>query len=273
MIYTLKHLYYALRSSESEIKNVIENIDSYYRYLQRPKKKYGSNQTEKGSVKYRQLYPSRGKLKRIQQQFNFFLQQNIDFPEYAYGSIHGRNNILNAAIHRNNKHFFSVDMKNFFSYINHHQVFEMFRRNNFSPDVSHILTKLTTYKGGLPQGAPTSPIIANLVFVETGIKLLEIANRNKLTFTSYLDDLEFSSQQDFKFLIPEILLEIKRGGFYINHKKVSYKSINPEITGLFIDRNAQLIVNSIISNRAKENPFTKQYVKRVRTVSKEIQRN
>jgi hypothetical protein len=73
-----------------------------------------------------------------------------------------------------------ADMKNFFPYISHHQVFEVFRRNDFSPDVSHILTKLTTYKEGLPQGAPTSPIIANLVFIQTGIKLLEIANRNNL---------------------------------------------------------------------------------------------
>ena len=62
--------------------------------------------------------------------------------------------------------------------------------------------------------------------------------------------------------------KIKQGGFYINHKKISYGQKFPEITGLFIDNNASLTVNSTIKERAKGNPFTMQYLERVRSSSR-----
>jgi len=167
MINTLKHLSYILGSSAKELLYIIANIDQYYYNHQLPKKKYGEDQRdEKGNIKLRNLCISRYPLKRIQKRIHSFLLQ-IKLPEYAYGSIIGKNNILNARQHINNKYFFSADLKDFFPNITHHQVFRMFMKNNFSPPVSRILTQLTTYKGGLPQGPPSSPIIANLVFVKT----------------------------------------------------------------------------------------------------------
>lgn len=268
MIHTLKYLHYVLKSSDEEIYTILNNIDDFYYYLRTPKKKYGEYQQEKGKIRYRELYPSKGSLKEIQEKLNSFLQKKIDMPDYVYGSTKGRNNILNALAHRHNKYFFSIDMKNFFPYITHHQVFKTFRQFNFSPTVAHTITKLVTFKGSLPQGTPTSPVIANLVFAQTGSKLVTLAKQHNLAFTSFLDDLEFSSKTDFKFLLPEILEEIKLGGFYINHKKVSYKQKLPEITGLLIDSDSNLTVNSIITQRAKSNPFTMEYVRRVKLASK-----
>ncbi|MFT3936983.1 MAG: reverse transcriptase family protein [Chitinophagaceae bacterium] len=267
MVYTLKHLYYILRSSQQEIDAVIKEIDSYYYYSEKPKKKYGNNQQEGGVVKYRKLYPSYGQLKKLQRRLNSFLYQHIEFPDYAYGSVRGKNNILNALAHRHNKYFFSVDIKDFFLNINHHMVFKMYRDHDFSPTVSHILTKLTTFKGALQQGPPTSPIIANLVFIRTGLQLQQLAAIHNVTFTAYLDDSVFSSKENFEFLVPEILKLIKKDRFYVNNKKISYKKITSEVTGIFIDKNGMLKVNSIINERAKTNSFTKQYVKRVRMAS------
>ncbi|MEP7377794.1 MAG: reverse transcriptase family protein [Chitinophagaceae bacterium] len=261
MINKPKHLYYALRSSKKELQSLTENIDSYYYYFKKAKRKYGDNQQDNGVIRYRDLYPSLGRLKQIQQRVNIFLQQ-IKLPEYVYGSVKGRNNIHNALAHLGNKYFLAVDLKNFFPNINHHQVFQMFRYYNFSPTVSHILTKLTTYKGRLPQGAPTSPVIANLVFTQIGLQLYEMADNNNITFTAFLDDLEFSSLCDFKNLIQEILQKIKSGGFYLHHKKISYKEKGPEVTGLLITDKG-LTVNSIIRKRAKINPFTMHYLTRV----------
>jgi RNA-directed DNA polymerase len=262
MVNKPKHLYYVLRSSKEELQNLTENIDSYYYYFKKAKRKYGNKQEDNGVIRYRDLYPSFGRLKQIQQRINIVLQQ-IKLPEYAYGSVKGKNNILNALAHMGNKYFLAVDLKNFFPNITHRQVFQMFRYYNFSPTASHILTKLTTRKGSLPQGAPTSPIIANLVFTQMGLQLDKMAKNNNITFTAFLDDLEFSSTSDFKNLIQEILQKIKSGGFYLHHKKISYKEKRPEVTGLLItDRG--LTVNSIIRNRAKINPFTMQYLTRVK---------
>lgn len=107
----------------------------------------------------------------------------------------------------------------------------MFRSFNFSPGVSRLLTQLTTYKGRLPQGSPTSSSIANLVFVKTGKNLDTFAKQYKLTFTSFIDDLSFSSPFDFKAKSNAILEMITRDGFKISHNKTNY-SRSPIVTGI-----------------------------------------
>jgi len=260
MINTIKHLCYLLRSSEQELSYLIKNIDRYYYDHRQPKKKYGEYQRdEKGNTRLRNLCISRYPLKRIQKRIHNLLLQ-IELPEYAYGSVIGKNNILNARQHINNKYFFSIDLKDFFPNINHRQVFQMFRQNNFSPTVSRILTQLTTYKGGLPQGPPSSPIIANLVFVETGRLLKERIKDHSITFTSFVDDLTFSSKNDFKFLTPDLIQIIKSNGFRINHKKVRYKVSAPEVTGAIIYAN-KLWPIARMKEKATENRYIAAYIK------------
>src|SRR4030095_9345868 len=138
MINTLKHLSYVLGFSEQKLSIIIDNIDQFYYSHKRPKIKYGELQRDnKKEIKYRKLCSSRYPLKTIQQRIHTLLLQ-IHLPEYAYGGVVGRNNILNARQHTNNKYFFSADLKDFFPNINHHQVFRMFRQNDFSPTVSRV---------------------------------------------------------------------------------------------------------------------------------------
>jgi RNA-directed DNA polymerase len=259
MINTLKHLSCVLGFSEQNLSFIIDNIDQYYYNHSKPKTKYGEFQRDKkGNVKYRKLCSCRYPLKTIQQRIHNFLLQ-IELPEYAYGGVPGRNNILNARQHRNNKYFFSADLKDFFPNINHRHVFRMFRQNNFSPTVSRVLTQLTTYKGCLQQGPPTSPIIANLVFVNTGNKLQEVIKDRSITFTSFYDDLSFSSKKDFKFITRNILEIVKSDGFYINHKKVSYKASRPEVTGTIIHKNKLLPIPKM-KEKAKKNSYLAAYI-------------
>jgi len=226
-----------LGSSERELLYIIKNIDHNYYHRRQPKKKYGEDQLDKkGRIKFRDLCISYYPLKRIQKRIHNLLLQ-IELPEYAYGSVIKKNNILNARQHINNRYFFSIDLKDFFPNITHNQVFRMFLQNNFSSTVSRILTQLTTYKGVLPQGPPSSPIIANLVFVETGRLLKEKIKDDSITFTSFMDDLTFSSKKDFKSLVPDLIEIIKANGFRINHKKIGYKVSKPEVTGAIIHAN------------------------------------
>lgn len=254
-----RHIALMLGLKRKELCHIIDNIDNYYYELRKPKTKYGEPQRDKKGVRYRDLLPSKELLKGVQQKFNFLLQR-IELPQYAYGSVKGANNFLNAAAHVGNKYFFLVDLKNFFPNITHNQVFKMFLRNSFFPAASSILTKLTTYRGGLPQGAPTSPVIANLVFAETGNKLGETIKDDKIIFTSYLDDLTFSSKSDFKPLTFKLLEILKNDKFYIHHKKIQYKTYKPEITGVIIYRNKLHAIPSM-KKRAEENQHIAAYVK------------
>jgi RNA-directed DNA polymerase len=261
MINTIKHLVYLLRTSKAELLYILNNIDKYYYDKKQPKIKYGQPQKDGEEILYRYLTPSRFPLKKIQQRINLLLQ-GIELPEYAYGGVRNSNNILNAKRHIENKYFFSADLKNFFPNITHHQVFRMFMHNKFSPTVARILTQLTTYRGGLPQGAPTSPIISNLVFVETGNKLFERTKHLYITVTTFYDDLTFSSKDDFKIIIPDLLEIIKTGKFFLHYKKLKYKTRQPEVTGVVIDKNKLWPVASM-KKRAEKNIFIARYIKSI----------
>lgn len=238
MIKTKKHLAFELKVDITEIDYIISNIDSFYYQKETVKyKEDGNPKTKNGIIQKRVLNPSIKRLKVIQKRLLKNILQKLEIPDYAYGAIKGKDNISNAKRHQGKKYIFTTDLTNFFPSINHKQVFEMFTSFDFSPTVSRYLTKLTTYKGKLPQGAPTSPIVANLVFVKIGKRLQEFATENNLTFTSFVDDLTFSSPADFKDKTKEILDAVIADGFKISHKKTNYKTKLPIVTGVIVKNN------------------------------------
>ena len=262
MIQTISELYSILRSSPEEIKYLLGDIHSQYIPGVEPKRKYGDIQLDKhGNVRLRQLMKPSEKIKRTQQRINNYLQQII-LPVYMNGSVPGRNHIINAKQHLNQKYFLTIDLKNFFPNINHQQVFQLFRRYNFSPEVSRVLTKLTTYQNGLPQGAPSSPVIANLVFLPVAYQLHAIAKNANLQFTCYLDDLSFSSQKPFKHLIPDILNIIRSNGFFPSHNKIHYCMDKCEITGLVVYKNTLNVIHEM-RRAARKKPNLKVYVQSI----------
>lgn len=238
MINTLKHLAYTLKVDVTEFEKIIGKIDDYYYEDKKPKLKDGKPRLNKnGEIEYRIIYPSKGRLKEIQKRINTNILKNIPMPKYAFGAVGGRDNVLHAKYHQGNKHFFNTDLKNFYPSIRHPRVFGFFKENKFSDDVASVLTQLTTYKGKLPQGIPTSSYIANLIFKNTGDKLNALAKTKSMKFSTYIDDVVVSSKEDFKTLIPDFLKIITDDGFTISHKKTNYKTKNPEVTGVIVKAN------------------------------------
>ena len=72
-----------------------------------------------------------------------------------------------------------------------------FKNNDFFklPDVATVIAQLTCYEGVLPQGAPTSPIISNLICQILDYKIIELCQEYHLTYTRYADDLTFSTNE------------------------------------------------------------------------------
>lgn len=263
MINTIKHLTYVLGCSQGDINNVLKDIDKYYYKHTKEKIKYGRFQTDKqGNIKYRDLTSSIFPLKSFQLKINDRILKKISLPEFAYGSVKNHNNILNAKFHSNSKYFLSIDLKKYFTYVSCQQVNKMFIQNNFSHDVARILTRLTTFEGCLPQGTPTSPAISNLVFVNTGQALRQLAEIHHIKFTTFLDDLTFSSSENFKPLLPEIISLVTSGGFFINHNKVAYKSNKAEVTGLNVCKGKLYLVDEM-NERAQGNSLYKGYLKAI----------
>ena len=68
-----------------------------------------------------------------------------------------------------------------------------------------MLTKWTTYKGGLPQGAPTSPRLSNLVNYGMDAQLFGMALKFGAKYTRYADDMTFSLPQDNRNVIAQLI--------------------------------------------------------------------
>lgn len=240
MIRTLKHLTYTLKTELATINDILADVDSYYISWSKVKtdKDTGLPLTDAdGNQRTRQLNSTKIELKRIQKRILALLMSHVEIPTYAFGGVPKKDNIKNAKYHQGNKYIFTTDLRSFFPSISHNSVFEVYCNNGYSPTVARILTKLTTYKYQLPQGVPTSTLLALLAFKPTGDKLYDYALQHNLKFSIFVDDITISSKVDFKHLVPDILDIIVSAGYKISHNKTHYSTKNPIITGIKCQNN------------------------------------
>ena len=243
MITNEKHLLNILGVDKDLLGHLLSHIEDYYYSFERVKlNKFTGNplKNSNGEIATRQINSSKGKLKDVQSRLYSFMSKQVKMPQYVYGGVHGKNNVRNARFHQGNKYIFTTDLKSFFPSISHKQVFQMFLREGCTPAIARILTKLTTHKYQVPQGIPTSTLIANLVFKPIGLEIEQLAKEHHIKFSMFVDDITLSSKSDFKKLIPNILSIIKKGGFKICHKKTHYQTKNPVITGVICQNNRLL---------------------------------
>ena len=129
----------------------------------------------------------------------------------------------NAKMHVNKKCILNVDIKDFFPSISASGVREIFESPpfNYSRNTATGLALLLCYKGKLPAGAPTSPLISNFYCLKMDSDLLEISKSGNIVYSRYADDLTFSSddiiEAEFVVKVSEIL---KVYGFETNRKKL-----------------------------------------------------
>jgi RNA-directed DNA polymerase len=237
--YQLKKLCAIIGCQPAEILYITSHIDSYYKEWFEKKVNKASGEFKKfldGTIKQRAIRPSLNRLKVIQSAIKNKILLTIQLPENIHGGIKKKSNITNAKPHQGHKFVFTTDLQDFYPSIKYKNVYHTFLNLGYSNHIAHWLTKLTTWKYELPQGASTSTHIANLVLLDTDKKLIDFCIRNNITYTRYIDDLTFSSQQCFMNLLTDILKIIKDTGLNISYRKTQYKG-NQTITGIEVFNN------------------------------------
>lgn len=266
MIKSKRHLLHVIKVDSNRLEYILTHLDEFYYSFDKTKFNKLTGKPKRdgaGKIKKRTINSSKGDLKSIQSRIYNFLLSNITLPKYFYGGVKGKNNILNARYHQGNKYIFTTDLKSFFPSISNKQVYTTLVNLDFSPNIARIITKLITRNGQVPQGIPTSTLIANLVFRPTGDLILEMASRHHIKFTIYVDDVTLSSAQDFKALVPEFLAILKKSGFRISHDKTFYKTKNPTVTGVVVHNNnlrRQPAYNKIVARLEKDDKAIKSLV-------------
>jgi hypothetical protein len=130
-------------------------------------------------------------LKRAQQAINRLLQR-LDLPGIFHGCHAGTSIVSNAVPHRNVSWFLTFDLANYYKTIRPRKVYEGFVALSASPDAARVLTRLTTIKGRVPQGAPTSPLVAAIAMLSMARRLGQLAAKFGLNVSVYGDNVAVS---------------------------------------------------------------------------------
>lgn len=168
----------------------------------------------------RTIQTPRAFLKTIQ----LYILQNIlskmEVSPEAFGFSKGKGSFAHASVHVQRRYVVNIDIQDFFPSISYVQVSSIFGRCGFTDEVVQMLTALCTLRGELPQGAPTSPRLADLVFAEADLLLRQIASENEAIYTRYADDLTFSSdRRPSPRLVTGVVRALEICGFKLNHEK------------------------------------------------------
>ncbi|HSN15332.1 MAG TPA: reverse transcriptase family protein [Anaeromyxobacteraceae bacterium] len=115
----------------------------------------------------------------------------------AHAYERGRSTATNAAPHAGQAVLVKLDLVDFFPSTGSARIERYFRQVGWSRAAAALLTRLTTHDGGLPQGAPTSPRLSNLVNGQLDRLVERFVRRRRGTYTRYADDLSISFPEDW----------------------------------------------------------------------------
>jgi hypothetical protein len=189
----------ALRCSPQRLGYLGNNADLLYRIAQDIEKSDGSK---------RVTFDAKPALKEVHRRIKIEILDRVTFPLYLTGSIKGRDYKTNAKLHVGAAIVIAEDIGSFFPSTTTAHVFDVWRNFfGFSDEVARLLTALTTRNGELPQGAITSPHLANLVFWRDEPALHDRFAAEGIVYSRFVDDVAASSKTTMS---PECKTEIVR---------------------------------------------------------------
>lgn len=227
----------------------------YYLYRLTPEKKYTHFAINKRNGDKRQIAEPIKGLKIIQQKLLTVLSYVYKPRPSVHGFTSGRSIATNAQQHEGQRYVFNIDIENFFPSVNFGRVRGMFMSSpyNLAAEASTVLAKICCEYNQLLQGAPTSPIVSNMICYRLDGDLQRLANRRRCIYSRYADDITFStsnekfpkslvyvhhtSESDTLLIGDELRDIIQSNGFTLNEQKTRllHQSDCQMVTGLTVN--------------------------------------
>ena len=235
VIFDFVHLAMYFKCSSEVLKGVVANVERHYNEYKIRKKAGGDRPIEAPDYL----------LKDIQRWIYInILCKDTSINDCVHGFIPKSMNkdkvrgvLTNAAPHAGHDWLINIDLKNFFHTVKLDKVKDYFSSLGYENEVVKTLTALCTYKSRLPQGAPTSPMLSNIIASTMDVMMLKYCNKRGIVYTRYADDLTFSANSDVEVPpIEDIYKIVYLNGFKVNRMKtkVRYKGCRQEVTGLTV---------------------------------------
>ncbi len=197
---------------------------------------------KKRNGKDREILSPSPELKRIQKKILNELLYDKRISEYAKAYKKNTSLVDNANIHKGYKYILKLDIKNFFNSVSYVDIYNIFQEYGFSSSLCGLLSHLVTYDDYLPQGAPTSPYLSNLLLRDFDYLVGKWCTKNNINYTRYSDDLTFSMNEYNKDIIRFIRKNLYKYNLEINNDKVCVikNSNKQKITGIVVNDKIQV---------------------------------
>ena len=192
----------------------------------------------------------------------------------AHGFVPGRSIVSNAAAHVGRDLVVNWDLKDFFPTVTYPRVKGLFRSFGYSEKIATVAALICTEpevdeveldgeryfvhvsERRLPQGAPTSPVITNLLCRRFDARMMGTAEKLGFTYTRYADDLSFSASGESKENLQKLLWRVRAivtdEGFVVHPDKlrIMRKGARQEVTGLTVNERVGVPRNELRRFRA-----------------------
>ncbi len=254
----LKKEFYELRTPRdiAKLLEVEYNQLVYHLYKIREDSKYTEFSISKKSGHPRTISAPASALKIIQRKLSQVLYSVYEPKAPVHGFVTSRSIVTNANQHLRKRFVLNIDLEDFFGSIHFGRVRGIFIAPPYklSKEVSTVLAQICCFSNKLPQGAPTSPIVSNMICARLDSQLRLLAKELKCTYTRYADDITFSTKlSNFPATLAYVDIEegnsrirlgkrldstIQTNGFKINENKVrlQHKIHHQEVTGLTVNQ-------------------------------------
>lgn len=164
----------------------------------------------------------------------------IQYPisKYAKAYKPGSSIQKNARPHVGKKKILKLDIEGFFDHILYSRVKDtVFYEEKYSESIRILLTMLCYYNDSLPQGAPTSPAITNIIMYDFDETVGTFCNEKNIAYTRYCDDMTFSGCFDEREIISFVKGELRKLGLFLKNRKTAVISASKRqvVTGIVVN--------------------------------------
>lgn len=226
-----------------------------------PESHYIYHWADKRSGGQRLIESPKPLLKSVQKRILEQILNRVPVHANCHGFAQGRSILTNAAPHCGQRVILKFDLENFYPSVSFNRIVAIFRSLGYNREIAICLSRLCTtalpssvpypregirgvlpyLRFHLPQGAPTSPALANLSAFSLDVRLSGLASTFGANYTRYADDLTFSGPETLfrglKTLIP-LVEQVIRDERFIVHKskrKVIRNNQQQKVTGVVVN--------------------------------------
>ena len=235
VIFDFVHLASYLKCLAKQLQGIVANAEAHYEQYYIRKKTGGKRRIEAPDYLLKNV--QRWIYINILCRDKSVLDCVHGFVPVLYENTRARGILTNALPHSGHDWLVNIDLKDFFHTVTLDMVKTYFDSLGYEEEVAKTLTALCTLRSRLPQGAPTSPMLSNLIATNMDKAFLAYCKEREITYTRYADDLTFSADQNVDIPpLKELYSIVFKHGFIVNRQKtnVRKRGYRKLVTGLTV---------------------------------------